>query len=119
MKEKINKEKTNWLEPTDWSYRNNKARKKGASDNGLHPTIAVGENGNKIANIGITHQAKRGHHKNIALNSNPNPKDQRTAYIRDDLQYDDKKFLKELLSGYKKLPSKDQEAVLKIINKKR
>ncbi len=116
---KVDIEKTQWLKPDDWSIRENKARKKGKQDKGSHPALAVGKNGKTIANIGLTHNKKRGHHKNIPLDQNPNPRDKRTAYLRDDLQFDDEKYLKQILNGYRKLSPKDQQKVLKIINKKR
>lgn len=116
---KINPEETEWLAPDDWTIRDNTARKKGEKDEGSHPSLAVGKNGKKIANFGITHDRKRGHHSNIPLSQNPNPKDKEQAYLRDDLQYHDEKHLKQVLAGYRKLPPEDQEKVLKIINKKR
>ena len=119
MKTKVDTNKTQWLKPDDWSIRENKARKKGKQDKGKHPAVAVGKNGKMVANVGITHDKKRGHHANIQLSRNPNPKDKRPAYLRDDLQYDHEKNLKHVLAGYRNLPPKDQEKVLKIINKKR
>lgn len=119
MKKKVDNEKTQWLSPKDWTIRENKARKKGKEDKGSHPALAVGKNGKAIANIGITHKDKRGHHKNIPLSQNPNPKDKKQAYLRNDLQYDDEKHLRQLLTGYRKLTPKDQQKVLEIINKKR
>ena len=118
-KKNINKSETQWLEPKDWSFRDNKARKHGAEDKGTHPSIAVGKNGKKIANVGITHNAKRGHHKNAPLSRNPDAQDNRNAYVRDDLQYDDERYLKVILKNFRKLPKQDEETVIKIINKKR
>lgn len=119
MKQKVDIKETQWFKPDDWSIRENKARKRGNQDKGSHPALAVGKNGKRIANLGISHNAKRGHHKNVPLSRNPNPKDKKKAYIRDDLQFDDEKHLKQLLAGYRKLTPKDQQKVLEIINKKR
>lgn len=116
MAKKIDKTKTKWLDPKDWSIRNNTARKKGKESEGKHPSIVVGKNGKKSANLGITHDPKRGHHPNKKLNKNPNPADRRTAYVRDDLTYTDKKHLKEHLIGYK-IDVSDIDTIKLIIKK--
>ena len=116
---KVNSAETEWYTPEDWDFRNNKVRKKRDEEKGEHHSLVVGKNGKKLANIGTAHQEKRGHHKNIPLSRNPNPKDKQKAFLRDDLQYHDEKQLKEVLKGFRKLTKKDQEAVMKIINKKR
>lgn len=116
---KVNSKETQWLEPKKWTIRNNTARKNGEKDTGSHPAIAVGKNGRKIANIGITHDKKRGHHNNVELSRNLDPKDKRKSYIRTDLQYHDDKFLKELIKGYRNLTKSDIEKIQKIINKKK
>ena len=102
--------------PNNWSFRNNTRRK--GSKSGMHPSIVVGEKGNKFANFGMTHSSKRGHHKNLLLSRNPNRYDKKPSYVRDDLRYDDMDYLKEILN-YRKLPKKDINAIMKIINKKR
>ncbi len=107
---KIDKE-TKIYKPKKWSFRKNKAREN-------HPSLVIGENGNNYANLGLTHSPKRGHHKNTELSKNPNTKDKKTSYIRDDLKYDKKENLKVILKDYK-LSSKDVDKILKIINKKR
>ena len=86
--------------------------------NGKHPSIVVGEEDNKYANLGLTHSKKRGHHKNIELSRNPNKNDSQISYVRDDLRLDDMKYLQEILN-YRKLPKKDIDKIMKIINKKR
>lgn len=109
-------EKTRWFNADEWTFRNNKTRKKGDSDKGSHPALVVGKKGKKMANIGLSTKPKRGHHKNIELHSNPNPKDNRKAYLRNDLQFHDEKMLKEILKKYKLSP-KDIEKVKNIIKK--
>ena len=104
--------------PKDWTFRNNLKRKNASNKGGKHPSIVVGEENNKFANLGLTHAEKRGHHKNIMLSRNPNPQDKKPSYVRDDLKLDDMKYLKEVLN-YKKLPQKDIDKIMKIINKKR
>ena len=102
--------------PNKWKFRKNRKRKN--KDTPYHPSIIVGEKDNKYANIGLTHNAKRGHHKNIPLHENPNKKDKRKSYLRTDLRFDDKEYLKEKLYGYK-LSTKDIDKIYSIINKKR
>lgn len=102
----------------DWSFRNNTKRKSAGKNNGKHPSIVVGVKDDKYMNLGMTHSPTRGHHKNIKLSRNPNIHDKKPSYVRDDLRFDDMKYLQEILN-YRKLPKKDIEKVMKIINKKR
>ena len=99
-----------WYKSQDWEFRKNKARKN-------HPALVVGEGKKKYANLGLTHSKKRGHHTNIGLTQNPNPNDDKMAYLRDDMQFDEKKLLKEKLNY--KIQEVDISKIEKIINKKR
>ena len=110
-KKNIDIKKTRWYKPKDWEFRDNTKRKQ--DNKGKHPSLVVGENEDTYANLGLTHSAKRGHHKNIELSKNPNPKDKKKSYVRDDLQYDEKKHLKNVLKDYKKLTDKDIEKISK------
>lgn len=103
-----------WYTPNKWQYRKNKKRK--SSNNEGHPSLVVGKEGTKFANVGITHSPKRGHHSNIELSRNPNPRDKKKAYLRDDVGLDDERFLKEILKGYQ-LADEDIPKVLKVIEK--
>lgn len=116
-KQEVNIKETVWYNSKDWEFRENIKRKQNNKES--HPSLVVGENQNTYANLGLTHSAKRGHHKNTRLSKNPNPKDKKVSYVRDDLQFDDKKFLKRVLNDFKKLPKEDIEKINKIINKKR
>ena len=116
---KQNTNSTIWYDPEEWTFRENARRKKANEKSGSHPALAVGRQGRKIANLGLTTERKRGHHTNIELSRNPNPKDNRKSYIRDDLQFDDKKYLTIILTNFRQLPPKDQKLVMEIINKKR
>lgn len=121
-KGKVDKTKTEWFEPKDWSFRNNKARHHAEKGEGVHPSLVVGENGDKFANLGITKQPKRGHHSNYQLTVNPDPEKQRKkikGYVRNDLEYHNKTQLQEILKHYTKLPQKDIDEIIKIIDKKR
>lgn len=113
----IDKSKTEWYPQNKWKIKENTARKIGGTGKGSHPSIEVGKNGRERANIGLTTSKKRGNHSNIELSRNPNPKDNRKSYLRDDLRYDDKKHLEKVMSGFRKLPKSDQEKVLAIIKK--
>ncbi len=115
IKPQIDKAKTKWFAPKQWEFRKNTARKE---KNKSHPSLVVGENKNTFANLGLTHAKMRGHHKNIQLSSNPNPNDKKISYIRDDMQYDDKQNLKEVLKDYKSLSKTDVNKVQKLIKKK-
>lgn len=118
MKKDIKSINTKWLDPEKWTVKNNTARKKGKSDKGLHPSIIVGINGDNLANIGSTTNKKRGHHTNKPLNVNLNPKDKTKSYVRDDLEYHNKKYLSKSLKGYR-VDKSDYQTILTIINKKK
>ena len=62
---------------------------------------------------------KRGHHKNIKLSRNPDPKNKKDAYIRDDIEEHNKNALKQKLNHFRKLPKEDVEKAQKVINKKK
>ncbi len=116
-KKEIDKKSTNWFKPKEWSVRDNEVRKKGQSVRGSHPSLVVGENKKKFANLGITHDKQRGHHSNIPLKANPNPKDKKQAYIRTDVEFHNKNKLKKTLPY--KISKADVPTVMKIINKKK
>ena len=108
-----------WYEPNKWTYRNNKKRQQvNKKKNGKHVSLVVGERNNTYANLGLTHSKKRGHHNNIKLSRNPNKNDKKPSYVRDDLQFHEKKYLEEILN-YRRLPKADIDKIMKIINKKR
>lgn len=72
-----------------------------------HNHVIVREDKDTKISIGITHAARSGHHKNISLNVNPNPNDQRKAYLlnyptkdRSKLYNDNKKNLRIDPSDY-------------------
>lgn len=48
-----------------------------------HHHIIIRENKDTNVSVGITHSPKRGNHKNIPLEVNPNPSDSTQAYILD------------------------------------
>ena len=114
MSKKESEEKIKWYPPEDWSFRKNKKRK--AAKGSSHPALIVGKKGNQIANVGMTHSPTRGHHKNIELSKNPNPHDKNKSYLRDDLQMDSEKYLKEILHNLQLSP-RDYEKVYHIIEK--
>lgn len=116
MKKKNNK-KVIWYKPSTWHFRNNTARK--TKEVKLHPSLVVGETETDFVNVGLTTKEKRGHHKNIKLSRNPDPKNKKDAYIRDDIEEHNKNALKQKLNHFRKLPKEDVEKVQKVINKKR
>lgn len=84
--------------------------------------MVVGENENNFANMGLTKDPKRGHHSNYPLTKNPDPikeKKKVKGYIRKEIEYHNKTQLQEILKHYTKLPQKDIDEIIKIIDKKR
>ena len=100
-----------------WHFRNNKKRKKGKSNKGMHPCLIIGESddGKAFINIGLTKSPKRGHHKNIKIHNPVNWT--QFSYLRDDIQSDLKEYLTDVLFNFKLNPE-DIDSILEIINKK-
>lgn len=116
-KKDIKDKETLWFPTKKWEFRENENRKQNGK--GSHPALVVGEKNKKFANLGLTHSPNRGHHKNIKLTKNPNPTDKKESFIRDDLKYDDKKYLRKVLKNYTELSEEDIDKICKIIKKKR
>lgn len=108
-------QKIEWIDSNDWNLRKN--TKRHTKDVSYHPAIEVGHQGNKIVNIGITHQPKRGHHSNEMLSQNPERGRTDRAYARDDVSIDDKYFLKEIINDLRDMPQKDKDKIYHIIQK--
>ena len=105
------------MKKVNWHFRNNRRRKKGIKNKGMHPSLIVGEttDGKSFINIGLTKSPKRGHHKNIAIHNPQNWNE--ISYLRDDIRIDSKEYLSEILKDYKLCPD-DIDKIWEIINKK-
>ena len=81
-----------------------------------HPTYVIDKHGNLYKYIGITHSRKTNGEDNIPLIKNPNPKDNRSAYIRPRVENDD---CRNFGRGYNdwQFSEEDKKTVRKIIEK--
>ena len=68
--------------------------------------------------MGLTEAPKRGHHKNIELNKNPQKGKSNKAYLRDELRYDSKRNFSKVLEEYN-LSEEDKLAVIEYIKKRK
>lgn len=86
---------------------------------GGHPHIITKDNGKITHSIGMTSSSTRGHHKNIKLSKNPDPKSKEPSYIHDYLTEDYSKNYK-VDKKYKnwKISPKDENKIKKIAAKK-
>lgn len=62
-----------------WKHQHKSNNKKGADH---HPAYVYGLKGQDYEYLGITESEKSGHHKNIPLKKNPNPRQKGPAYLR-------------------------------------
>ena len=83
-----------------------------------HPKLIVKETKTEYGFMGLTESPKRGHHKNIPLRKNPDPKNPNPAYLRDELRYDTKDRFYETLASYR-LSKKDKQFILKYLATKK
>lgn len=81
-----------------------------------HPTYIFDERGNMYQYIGITHSEKVGDIQNIPLKKNPNPNDNRKAYIRPFVEEDKPKNFSRSMKDWK-FSSEDKKTVQKVIDK--
>ena len=65
-----------------------------------HPKLIVDETSNNFGFMGITHERKRGNHKNFPLTKNPDPLDKEPSFVRLELRYDKKKNFSEPIVNY-------------------
>ncbi len=82
-----------------------------------HHHVIVKEINNKNLSIGITHDDKSGHHKNIKLNKNPNPNDDSDSHLLFYPQIDYKKYYGKIENDFK-IDESDYPKVEKIAQKK-
>ena len=67
-----------------------------------HPSYIIRRIGDHYDYLGLTHSPITGNRKNVRLRKNPNPKDNRTSYIRPFFRSDPiKRFSKRKIHGWK------------------
>lgn len=81
-----------------------------------HPKLIVEKHNETVTFMGLTESAKRGHHKNIELEKNPQKGNLKKAYLRDELRHDNLANFGEILKDYN-LSDKDRKKVIAYIKK--
>ena len=81
-----------------------------------HPKLILSRHGNTYDYMGLTEEAKRGHHKNIPLERNPKPNDPRAAYVRTELLNRPVEDFEEILRDYH-LSKNDKKKILEYVSK--
>ena len=81
-----------------------------------HPKLIVEKNNETLTFMGLTESAKRGHHKNIELEENPQKGNPKKAYLRGELRQDNFANFGEILKDYN-LSEKDRNKVIAYIKK--
>ena len=67
-----------------------------------HPSYILRRTGDSYDSIGLTHSPVTDNKRNVRLRKNPNPKDNRTSYIRPFFRRDPiKRFSKRKIHGWK------------------
>lgn len=102
------------IKKVKWHFRDNFNRKNGKKKK--HPSLifAKTSDGSKYYNIGLTHEDRRGHHKNIEISDPCNWK--KKSYLRNDISADDIELFGKILNNYKVNP-KDKDKISKLILK--
>lgn len=82
-----------------------------------HPYVIVGADKTSFSAMSITHKRRDNHRNNFPLNSNPNPKDKRKAYLKKQLILDFKFKFSKAFNNYK-ITNEDAERILKYLESK-
>lgn len=90
----------------------NEFRKKNTKDGRGHPTYIYARQGNDYFYLGLTHSKVTKGVKNIELEKNPNPNDNRKAYIRTKAERNNKASFGKKLKGWF-ISSNDKEKIKK------
>ena len=80
-----------------------------------HPTYVIDRNGNVYKYIGITHSRKTKDENNIPLRKNPNPKDNRSAYLRPSVEKDEMKDFRRCYGAWR-FGDEDSKLVRRMID---
>ena len=81
-----------------------------------HPKLIVDKQKETVTYMGLTESPKRGHHKNIELEKNPQKGNSKKAYLRGELRQDSIDNFGEVLKDYN-LSNKDKKKVIEYIKK--
>ena len=100
-----------------FKFRRYKKLEGGKGKKAKHPKLIVEKTETEYGFMGMTEEAKSGHHKNMPI-KNPKKGDKRKSYLRKELRYDIQENFEEILKNYK-LSEKDKKAVIEFIEKKR
>lgn len=93
-------------------------KKKEGKSKKRHPKLIVYENSSSYGYMGLTENKLRGkHHYNIPLKKNPKSKDNRTAYLRKQIDYDIKENFSGVLKDYN-LSKEDKKFIIDYVNKR-
>ena len=85
----------------------------------VHPTYVIRKKGENYDYIGLTHSPVTDNKRNIKLSRNPNPKDNRTSYVRPFFRSDPiKKFSGKRIRGWK-FAKKDKNKIRRISRTKK
>lgn len=79
-----------------------------------HPAFVFDEKNGKFVYIGITHSPKVGEVENIPLKNNPNPNDEKQAFVRPEAEEDKPKNFGRSMKDWK-LSEEDKKTINKII----
>lgn len=101
-----------------YKFRRYKKEEGGKIKKAKHPKLIVDENNIEYGFMGLTKSPKRGNHKNIELENNPQKNKTEKSYIRNELRYDNKNFFSEVLKDYN-LSDTDKRKIIKYLEKRK
>lgn len=101
-----------------YKFRRYKKEEGGKIIKSKHPKLIVDENKVEYGFMGLTKSPKRGNHKNIELDNNPQKSKTEKSYIRNELRYDNKINFSEILKDYN-LSDIDKFKIIKYLEKRK
>lgn len=99
-----------------FKFRRYKKVEGGKGKKARHPKLIVEQEANTVGFMGLTESDKRGHHKNIELDKNPEQGNTNKAYLRKEVRYADLGEFGEILQNYN-LSESDKAKVIKYLEK--
>lgn len=117
VKKQITRKKTD-NKSSLFKFRRYKKEEGGKVKKAKHPKLIVDEKKDNYGFMGLTESPKRGHHKNIELQKNPQSGKANKAYLRDEVRYDNKQNFGKILEGYQ-LSDEDKRAVLSYLKRRK
>ncbi len=101
-----------------FKFRRYKKEEGGKVKRAKHPKLIVDEKKDNYGFMGLTESQKRGHHRNLELKKNPQKGKTKTAYLRDEVRYDNKQNFGKILEDYN-LSNEDKKAVLQYLKRRK